>query len=88
MATTKTKIKSFNLTHPEKKEDEVFFSNADDDFYRDINFKTKRYGLVAYNNKGKKYGTFNKGDFPVFVKKSEILELQGAEALRKLEKGE
>ena len=80
----------FNLTHPEKRKDEVFYSNADDDYYRQLNFTTKRYGHTAYNNEGKEYSNFDKreGSFPVFVKKSEILERSGKEALRKLEEGD
>jgi len=61
--------------HPEAGEDEVFVGNYDKVFFeKEIRWKTKRLGKVAYDPRtGKKMGF--EGYFPVFVKQSELAEL-------------
>lgn len=61
---------SFNNNHPERREDEVFFTNTDEIGFRGLGWETKRAGTQAYT----RIGTPSNGFFPVFVKQSEISE--------------
>lgn len=61
--------------HPELKEGEEFLCNANLESYRDIKFKTKRRGVMIYNQDGTPiqspiFSTLSV--FPVFVKKEEL----------------
>lgn len=77
-------IKDFEKDHPERKEDEVYITNTDEEDYHDIGWKTKRHGIDAYDLSGKKFGEFPRV-FPVFVKISEIKQSKdGEEILKKL----
>ncbi len=69
--------------HPERRPDEVFVTNADDDTiftldddglssYQHVGWKTKRRGDVSYDIHGKPLGERWPHSFPVFVKQSEI----------------
>jgi len=61
--------------HPEAGEDEVFVGNYYEPFFtKEIRWKTKRLGKVAYDPRtGKKLD--GEGYFPVFIKRSELKEL-------------
>lgn len=59
--------------HPEKKDDEVFITNASDEGFRTIGWKSKRNGGKAYSPNGEPVCETEKF-FPVFIKKSEVLE--------------
>ena len=56
-----------NIEHPEKKEDEIFLTNATYDEYRHIGWKSKRKGHIAYDIFGDRLNFV----FPVFVNKQE-----------------
>lgn len=69
---------SFNLLyenmvefiHPEKKEDEVFFTNASGRQFKWMRWVTKRKGVLAYDGEGNPLN--QKNWFPVFIKKEEL----------------
>lgn len=63
---------SFNKTHPERRDDEVFITNADNWTWPKIGWQSKRQGKVAYSRDGKPLGALWRGAFPVFAKKDEI----------------
>lgn len=65
---------SLRNNHPECKEDELFVTNADDESYKYIGWKTKRKGIISYMISGEPCGEEWPGSFPVFVKKAEIEE--------------
>ena len=75
---------SFNKTHPECKDSEVFVTNADRETWPRIGWQTKRQGEVAYSPDGKPLGTSWSGAFPVFAKKDEIRQ-RNPETLASLE---
>ena len=55
----------YSINHPELKEGEILIANIKELEIREINFKTKRMGIIAYN-------IWNKpihGLRPIFVKK-------------------
>lgn len=66
-------MKNFNRDwHPERKPDELFFTNAQigGSRYNDLPFTTKRKGKTAYDAAGNLLSTHY---FPIFVKASELL---------------
>ena len=86
--------KDFNKNHPEREDDEVFITNADDELdlldfedkksgYGHVGWKTKRKGTVAYDTKGLPLGNRWPGAFPVFVKQAEIKEAEDGEEMLK-----
>lgn len=81
----------FNKNHPERLDDEVFITNADDEInfpkgkssYQAIGWRTKRRGNVPYDINGKPLKDGR--SFPVFVKQEEIrVEEDGEETLKRL----
>ncbi len=67
--------------HPERQPDEVWVTNADDDYdfgdgssWEHVGWKTKRRGEVAYDINGVPLGDRWHGSFPVFAKQSEIAQ--------------
>lgn len=85
--------KDFNKNHPERLEDEVFITNADDDpgfeqrrsSYDAVGWQTKRKGIVSYDINGKPLGQRWSGSFPVFAKIAEIEKSEnGKEILERL----
>jgi hypothetical protein len=88
---------SFNETHPELNEGEVFLTNSDErpairiqgrpiksTNYSIIPFSTKRKGKTSYNVHGLPNGKDWPESFPVFVSKAEIDKLGGIEEARKM----
>lgn len=84
---------NFNKNHPERLDDEVFITNADNEInfpkgkssYQVIGWKTKRRGNVAYDINGKPLENRWPESFPVFVKQEEIrMEKDGDEILKRL----
>jgi|GEM_PF-2507220 len=74
----------FNRNHPERKDDEVFITNSDSEDFSDIGWKTKRYGVDAYDIHGKRFSEYPR-TFPVFAKISEILNVpNGKQILERL----
>lgn len=71
---------SFNATHPELQEGELFCTNIYDWAVKWILWKTKRVGNTAYDL----YGNEQPKLRPVFVKKSEVIEMYGEERMRDL----
>ena len=65
----------FNEHHPERRYDEIFLCNVTDT--NSIGWKTKRFGVTAYDSNG---CTLTTGEVPYFVKYSEA-----GEALRRLQ---
>jgi hypothetical protein len=64
------------FTHPELMELEIFFSNASLACFQELPLKTKRKGLIAYDGVG---GKLSLEDwFPVFLKESEITDLNAS----------
>ncbi len=64
--------KDFNEQHPERKDDEIFLTNASLKDFNSLDlYETKRTGTVAYDIDGKPLGDRWPGSFPVFVKKDE-----------------
>ena len=41
-----------NMTHPERRQDETFLGNADDNCFASCGWKSKRRGSVAYDTEG------------------------------------
>jgi hypothetical protein len=86
--------KDFNKNHPERLDDEVFITNADDEFdfseenkssYDHVGWKTKRRGNIAFDINGKPLGQRWSGSFPVFAKIAEIEKSEhGEEILKRL----
>lgn len=68
---------SFNATHPELQEGELFCTNMYEDAVQWIMWKTKRAGNIAYD----KDGMVQLNLRPVFIKISEIVEEYGEEHL-------
>jgi hypothetical protein len=58
--------------HPELQSGEVFFTNADEEGFQSIVFKSKRRGVQPYNGEGTKLSTENW--FPIFIQASELAE--------------
>lgn len=84
---------NFNRNHPERLDDEVFITNADDEFdflegtssYMAVGWMTKRRGDVSYDIHGNTLGSKWTGSFPVFAKKEEIrMAENGEEILKRL----
>ncbi len=81
-----------NRNHPERQEDEIFYSNADDkeanEFhipFDEMDFQTKRKGITSYSSRGEPLDDLAwKDSFPVFVKKTEALEKLGAEKFQRM----
>lgn len=62
----------FNKNHPERTDDEVFLTNANNEVYAKIDWATKRAGNTAYSPEGSPLGNAWPGAFPVFAKQKEI----------------
>lgn len=61
------------MKHPEQKEDEIFLGNETYDFFKNgIGWKTKQFGLIAYDKNGNIIS--EKGIFPIFIKRAEVEE--------------
>lgn len=81
----------FNKNHPERRDDEVFITNSDDEFdfesgtrsYRAIEWRTKRRGNISYDSNGKPLGDKWPESFPVFVKQEEIRMAEDGEEILK-----
>lgn len=67
---------SFNVNHPELREDEIFIGNADEEEFREIKFVRKRLGEQAYNRDGAIIPK-ESGVRPVFVNKKEFYNFGG-----------
>ena len=61
---------NYNIKHPEIEDGEMFLSNADEEGYQGIGWKTKRRGNIAFGKSGNRVI----GLFPVFVQKQEYDE--------------
>lgn len=62
---------SFNVSHPERRKDEVYVCNQTLEGYRQMREQTKRRGKHAYDALGQYMG---KTTYPVFVSYPEILK--------------
>jgi hypothetical protein len=60
-----------NTSHPELREGEVWITNADEEGYSSVGWKTKRKGQVAYGRDGKPVMTYE-SFFPVFAQRKEL----------------
>jgi hypothetical protein len=58
----------FGKDHPERKPDEVFLGNVDEQGFRACGWKSKRLGNIAYSIKGSPLGQTH----PLFVLISEV----------------
>lgn len=72
--------------HPEKKEDEIFVTNATLKTFAQMGWRSKRKGLVAYDGVGVMLNVGNW--FPIFVKKKELQSCPSSlEKIRHLYRG-
>lgn len=65
---------SFNETHPELYDGEIFLGNFKTKDFFQCGWKTKRMGKIAYCKDGKPLGAASgaSGYYPVFVQKKEL----------------
>lgn len=66
---------TFNTTHPELEEGEMFLTNLyilDDKVFNSIGYNTKRKGNIGYTVDGE----VSKNSYPIFVQKKEYDEVQ------------
>lgn len=68
-----TLIANFTINHPEAREDEIFILNDQPDqggkfSYKDLSFKTKRMGKIAYSEDGQIIADVK----PVFINSQEL----------------
>lgn len=71
------------FVHPETRHGEVFFSNTNAQGLKELSFRSKRAGTVAYDGGGKRLQF--EDWFPVFVRRDELRRKKTTvEAARKL----
>lgn len=58
--------------HPEIREGEVWITNADEESFGEIGWRSKRRGVIAMDKFGQPLGNRWRGAFPVFALKSEL----------------
>lgn len=71
---------TFNRSHPEQMEDELFCMNIPEFALEWVLWETKRLGDNAYDNQGKSLSDLR----PLFVKKEEVLDRYGVDHAAKI----
>ncbi len=66
-------VKFSQNNHPEIQPGEVWITNADEETFWEVGWKSKRRGQVAYGNRGQLLNHAWPGAFPVFAQRQELL---------------